>query len=61
MLWKAAKMVKKQNVSVYQASKQMGVPWSSLRDFLSQNPQQNRKKQTCLNWEGRSHSQLISK
>jgi hypothetical protein len=40
MLREAAKMVKEQEVSVYRASKQVGVPWSSLRDFLSKNPQQ---------------------
>jgi hypothetical protein len=44
MLCEAAKMVKEQKVSVYQASKQMGVPWSSLRDFLSKNPQQTQEE-----------------
>jgi hypothetical protein len=40
MLCEAAEMVKEQKVSAHQASKQMGVPWSSLKDFLSKNPQQ---------------------
>lgn len=31
----AAKLVREENISVYQASKRFGVPWSSLKDFLA--------------------------
>jgi hypothetical protein len=46
MLWEAPKMVK-EKVSVYEASRQMGVPWCSLRNFLSKNPQQDQFRQVA--------------
>lgn len=36
-MWEAAKQVREQQIPIYQASKQIGVPGSSLRDFVSKN------------------------
>lgn len=38
----AAELVKVNNVSIYQAAKQMDVPWSTLRDYLNRNMKDSR-------------------
>lgn len=36
-LLQAARLVRENNLSIYRASKQTGIPWSTLKDFLSKN------------------------
>jgi hypothetical protein len=60
MICEAAKMVKEQKVSVYHASKKWEFRGVRSEIFFLRILSKSRKKQTFLNLEGRSRSQLIS-
>jgi hypothetical protein len=61
MLCEAAKMVKEQKCQPTKLQNKWEFRGVRLKIFFLRILSKSMKKQTCLNWEGRSRSQLISK